>query len=107
VRICEHHARPRWGSPETSSRERGGNRRHMRTAGTAWRVTAPLAVAVIAALWAPMTVYAAAWHRLYTTADRSVDIELSATHRQGDVVLAWVRFSFVKDQRDPSARSYR
>src|SRR6516165_6990533 len=44
-----------------------GNRRHMRTEGTARRLTAAFAGALIAALWAPATVYAAAWHRLYTT----------------------------------------
>ena len=48
-----------------------------------------------------------AWRRLYTTADRSVDIQLAGIHRRDDVVLSWVRFSFVKDQQDPSARSYR
>ena len=79
----------------------------MRTEGTARRLTAAFAGALIAALWAPATVYAAAWHRLYTTADRSVDIDLAGMHRHDDVVLTWVRFSFVKDQHDPSARTYR
>jgi len=84
-----------------------GNRRHIRTEGTARRLMAAFAGALIAALWAPATVYAAAWHRLYTTADRAVDIDLAGMHRHDDVVQTWVRFSFVKDQHDPSARSYR
>jgi hypothetical protein len=79
----------------------------MRTEWTARRLTAAFASALIAALWAPETVYAAAWHRLYTTADQSVDIDLAGMHRHDDLVLTWVRFSFVKDQHDPSARSYR
>jgi hypothetical protein len=48
-----------------------------------------------------------AWRRLYTTADRSVDIQLAGIHRREDLVLSWVRFSFVKDQHDLCARSYR
>ena len=79
----------------------------MHTEGTGWRLTAPLAGAFIATLLAPATVNAAAWHRLYTAADRSVDIELAEMHRHDDVVLTWVRFSFVKEQHDPSARPYR
>jgi hypothetical protein len=79
----------------------------MRIEGTARRLTAAFAGVFIAALGAPATVYAAAWHRLYATVDRSVDIELAGTHRHDDVVQTWVRFSFVKNQHDPSARSYR
>jgi len=79
----------------------------MRAEGIWWRLAAPLAGPLIATLLAPATVYAAAWHRLYTTADRSVDIELAGMHRHDDVVLTWVRFSFVKDQHDSSARPYR
>ena len=79
----------------------------MGTAARARRLTAPLAGALLAALLAPATVNAAAWQRLYATADQSVDIEMAGMHRQGDVVLTWVRFSFVKVQHDPSARSYR
>ena len=81
--------------------------RHMRTEATARRLIAPLAGVLIAALLAPAIVNAAAWHRLSTTADQSVDIELAGMHRHGDVVLTWVRFSFVKVQNDPSARPYR
>ena len=81
--------------------------RHMRSEATARRFIAPLAGALIAALLVPATVNAAAWHRLYTTADQSVDIEMAGMHRHGDVVLTWVRFSFVKVQHDPSARPYR
>jgi hypothetical protein len=84
-----------------------GQSRHIRTEPTALRLTAALAGALIAALLAPATVNAAAWHRLFTTADRSVDIELAGMHRHGDVVLTWVRFSFVAVQHDPSARAYR
>jgi hypothetical protein len=36
-----------------------------------------------------------------------VDIDLAGMHRHDDVVLTWVRFSFVKDQHDPNSRSYR
>jgi hypothetical protein len=73
----------------------------------AWRLTASLAGALMAAFLAPAPVYASAWQRLYSTADRSVDIQLAGIHRQDEVVLSWVRFSFVKDQHDPSARAYR
>jgi hypothetical protein len=79
----------------------------MRSEATVRPLSAPLAGALIAALLAPATVNAAAWHRLSTTADRSVDIELTGMHRHGDVVLTWVRFSFVAVQHDPSARAYR
>ena len=72
-----------------------------------WRLTASLACVLIPAMLAPATVYAAAWQRLYTTADRSVDIQLGGIHRRDEVVLTWVRFSFVKEQHDPSTRSYR
>ena len=84
-----------------------GQSRHIRTEPTALRLTAALAGALIAALLAPATANAAAWHRLYTTGDQSVEIEMAGMHRHGDVVLTWVRFSFVKVQHDPSARSYR
>ena len=56
---------------------------------------------------APAATHFSAWQRLYTTADRSVDIQLAGIHRRNEVVLSWVRFSFVEDQHDPSARSYR
>ena len=92
---------------EISKWQRTGTRGHMLAKGTARRLSAWLAVALIAASLTPMTVYAAAWRRLYSTADRSVDIQLAGIHRHDDVVLSWVRFSFVKDQHDPSARTYR
>jgi len=79
----------------------------MLTEATAWRLTASLVGALMAALLAPAPVYAAAWQRLYTATDRYVDIQLAGIHRRDDVVLSWVRFSFVKDQHDPSARAYR
>ena len=79
----------------------------MRTEATARRLTTALPGALVSALLAPTTVNAAAWHRLYTTADRSVDIELAGMQRHGEVVLTWVRFSFVKVQHDPSSRPYR
>jgi len=50
---------------------------------------------------------AAEWKRLYSTADRSVDIDLADIHRSGEVVLAWVKFSYVKEQSDPARRPYR
>ena len=78
----------------------------MGTQATAWWLTSPLPATLIAALLVPATVNATAWHRLYTTPDQSVDVELAGTRRQDDVVLTWVRFSFVKEQHDPSARSY-
>ena len=80
--------------------------RHTRTEATSRRLTSSFTGALIAALLVPATVDAAAWHRLYTTADQSVDIELAGIRRQDDVVLTWVRFSFVKVQHDPSARPY-
>ena len=50
---------------------------------------------------------AAEWKRLYSAADRSVDIDLADIHRSGEVVLAWVKFSYVKEQSDPARRPYR
>jgi hypothetical protein len=79
----------------------------MLSEATAWRLTASLAGALMAAFLAPAPVYAAAWQRLYSTADQSVDIQLAGIHRHDDVVVSWVRFSFVKDQHDTSARAYR
>lgn len=79
----------------------------MRTEKPSSRFSASLAGALIAFLLAPTTGHAETWQRLYTTADRSVDIQLAGMHRHDDVVLTWVRFSFVKDQHDPNARPYR
>jgi hypothetical protein len=50
---------------------------------------------------------AAEWKRLYSATDRSVDIDLAGIRRNGDVVLAWVKFSYDEDQSDPAQGSYR
>jgi Surface-adhesin protein E len=50
---------------------------------------------------------AAEWKRLYTAADRSVEMDLAGIRRRGDVVLAWVKFSYDKDQSDPAKGPYR
>lgn len=58
------------------------------------------------ALSLPVT-HAAEWKRLYSTADRSVEMDLSGVRRLGDVVLAWVKFSYDKEQSDSAKGSYR
>ena len=50
---------------------------------------------------------AAEWKRLYTAADRSVEMDLAGIQRRGDVVLAWVKFSYDKEQSDPAKGPYR
>jgi hypothetical protein len=50
---------------------------------------------------------AAEWKRLYTASDRSVEMDLAGIRRQGDVVLAWVKFSYDKEQSDATKGSYR
>jgi len=51
--------------------------------------------------------HAAEWKRLYTAQDRSVEMDLAGIHRQGDVVLAWVKFSYDKEQSDAAKGPYR
>ncbi|HEY6825148.1 MAG TPA: surface-adhesin E family protein [Steroidobacteraceae bacterium] len=50
---------------------------------------------------------AAEWKRLYSAADRSVEIDLADIRRNGDVVLAWVKFSYDREQADAGKGRYR
>jgi hypothetical protein len=50
---------------------------------------------------------AAQWKRLYSATDRSVEMDLAGIRRSGDVVLAWVKFSYDKEQSDPAKGPYR
>jgi hypothetical protein len=59
------------------------------------------------ALLPPVVTEAAEWKRLYTARDRSVEMDLAGIRRQGDVVLAWVKFSYDKEQSDPAKGPYR
>ena len=54
-----------------------------------------------------MVTQGAEWKRLYKATDRSVDMDLSGIRRQGDLVLAWVKFSYEKEQSDPAKGPYR
>src|SRR5262252_9143060 len=54
-----------------------------------------------------MVTQGAEWKRLYSTTDRSVEMDLAGIRRQGDVVLAWVKFSYNKEQSDPAKGPYR
>jgi hypothetical protein len=65
-----------------------------------------MAGVVCGALCLPVS-HAAEWKRLYRTADRSVEMDLAGVRRQGDVVLAWVKFSYDKEQSDSAKGSYR
>jgi hypothetical protein len=47
------------------------------------------------------------WTRLYTVPDRSVDLDLGGIRRDGEVVLAWVRFSYRTEQADSASGHYR
>jgi hypothetical protein len=58
------------------------------------------------ALYSPPTT-AAEWKRLYKAPDRSIDIDVAGIRRQGDVVLAWVRFSYLTEQFDAAKGRYR
>lgn len=66
-----------------------------------------LVAGVLCSAISPAVIQAAEWKRLYTAADRSVDLDLAGIHRQGDVVLAWVKFSYNKEQSDPAKGPYR
>jgi hypothetical protein len=55
----------------------------------------------------PLITQAAEWKRLYTGPDRSVEMDLAGVRRSGDVVLAWVKFSYKTEQLDPAKGSYR
>ena len=54
-----------------------------------------------------MVTQGAEWKRLYSATDRSVEMDLSGIRRQGDLVLAWVKFSYEKEQSDPAKGPYR
>ena len=70
-------------------------------------LTVPVAGALLGALLPVAATPATQWQRLYTATDRSVDMDLSRIRRHDDLVLAWVKFSFTKDQPDPNKGSYR
>ena len=70
-------------------------------------LTVPLAGAFLVTLLPVAATPATRWQRLYTASDRSVDMDLSAIRRHGEVVLAWVKFSFAKEQADPNKGPYR
>lgn len=69
-------------------------------------LTVLVAGVLCGALCLPVT-HAAQWKRLYSAADRSVEMDLAGVRRQGDVVLAWVKFSYDKEQSDAARGSYR
>jgi hypothetical protein len=58
------------------------------------------------ALYSPLT-QASDWKRLYTVPDRSVEMDLGGIRWEGEVVLAWVRFSYRTEQSDPASGRYR
>jgi len=62
--------------------------------------------ALCVALQPPLSA-AAEWKRLYSATDRSVEIDLAGVRRNGDVVLAWVKFSYDREQSDPAKGPYR
>jgi hypothetical protein len=55
----------------------------------------------------PVLCGAAEWKRLYHAPDRSVEMDLAGIRRNGGVVLAWVKFSYDKEQTDPVKGPYR
>jgi hypothetical protein len=66
-----------------------------------------LVAGVLCGALPPVIAQAAQWKRLYTAADRSVEMDLAGVRRQGDVVFAWVKFSYDKEQSDPAKGPYR
>jgi len=66
-----------------------------------------LVAGVLCGALSPLITQAAEWKRLYTATDRSVEMDLAGIRRSGDVVLAWVRFSYDKEQSDPVKGPYR
>src|SRR5215469_4028751 len=64
-------------------------------------------MSVLCSAISPAVTQAAEWKRLYTATDRSVDMDLAGIRRQGDVVLAWVKFSYDKEQSDAAKGPYR
>jgi hypothetical protein len=70
-------------------------------------LTVLVAGVLFGALLPPVVTEAAEWKRLYTASDRSVEMDLAGIRRQGDVVLAWVKFSYDKEQSDPAKGPYR
>jgi hypothetical protein len=70
-----------------------------------WSVVLGSAVLGLA-LYSPLT-QASNWKRLYTVPERSVEMDLGGIRREGEVVLAWVRFSYRTEQSDPAQGRYR
>ncbi|HEY1873762.1 MAG TPA: surface-adhesin E family protein [Steroidobacteraceae bacterium] len=70
-----------------------------------WRTV--LVAGLLSGALPAMVTQAAEWKRLYTAADRSVEMDLAGIRRQGDVVLAWVKFSYDKEQSDSTKGPYR
>ena len=66
-----------------------------------------LVAGALCSAFSAAVIQAAEWKRLYTAADRSVELDLAGIRRHGDVVLAWVKFSYNKEQSDPVKGPYR
>jgi hypothetical protein len=69
--------------------------------------TVPMTGVLLGTLLPVAAVHAAQWKRLYTAPDRSVEMDLSGIRRRGDIVMAWVKFSYQKDQTDKVKGPYR
>ena len=71
------------------------------------RWIAVLVAGVLSSALPAVDTHGAEWKRLYTATDRSVEMDLAGIRRQGEVVLAWVKFSYNKEQSDPAKGPYR
>lgn len=71
------------------------------------RWMAGLVVGVLCVALQPPLSEAAEWKRLYGATGRSVEIDLADIRRSGDVVLAWVKFSYDREQSGPAKMPYR
>jgi hypothetical protein len=69
--------------------------------------TVPMTGVLLGTLLPAAAVDAAQWKRLYSATDRSVEMDLAGIRRRGDVVMAWVKFSYQKDQTDRAKGPYR
>jgi hypothetical protein len=69
--------------------------------------TLPVAGVLLGTLLPTASLHAAEWKRLYTAPDRSVEMDLAGIRRRGEVVMAWVKFSYQKDQTDKVKGPYR
>jgi len=69
--------------------------------------TVPAACVLLCTLFPAAAVHASQWKRLYTAADRSVELDLAGIKRRGEVVMAWVKFSYQKEQPSRVKGSYR